>query len=82
MFFFVRRVTLAAIVVFLRGRVEFQLMLVVCQCLVSILILIAYRPYASTLRHWMEVTNELTLLLIVYHLPIMTDYAVDIKRKS
>jgi len=82
MFFFIRRIVFAFVVVFLRGHFEFQLVLVVGQCLVSLFILIVFKPYSSTLRHWMEITNEITFLLIVCHLPIMTDYTVDIERKT
>jgi len=69
MFFFVRRVILAATVVFLRNSPKLQLFLMMWQSLMALVIQASCKPFAGGNKKALtELLNETIILVCVYHM--------------
>ena len=66
-FFFGRRALLVALAVYLRDWFVLQYVFYFVTSYVAIYIAIERKPYASAAANWLEVSNEVTGTVLLYH---------------
>jgi hypothetical protein len=70
----VRRLILAAVIVFLKAHQTFQLILAETVCISLLVYQIRYSPMKESLFNRLEFLNEVTLLTITILMTCFTDY--------
>jgi len=74
LFFFVRRIILAATIVFFDQRFFNQIFPLLALSIVALALQISNRPYQATFRHNIELYNEFTLIICLYHMFMFTEF--------
>ena len=80
-FFYIRRFTLAAVVVFIQTQFLFQIFAFIITTLVKLGLLLALKPYISPKLQRIEANNEVFTLLIIYHMICFTDWIPSVTMK-
>ena len=73
-FFIIRRVILAASFVYLGNNTSFQVMIYMSTSVLNMMFIVAFLPFKEKLLSKQEAMNEIFLLSISFHLPLLTDY--------
>ena len=72
LYYTIRRSLYSAILVFLPGGALLQIIAIMVLTLISLMYITSVRPFVSYSQNMLEMTNEILLLIISYHLLLLT----------
>ena len=75
--FMLRRIQIAVVVVFMHDNWLAKSFIMMSNTLVMLMIIVHYKAHATGLDRWLEVFNELSLLVLTYFLFIFTEWVQE-----
>ena len=75
--FVLRRLIFAIACVIFKGNPFFQIQVLIYQCTLLIIYLFFVQPFERKIFNKLEIFNEITIVIVTYHLFVFTDFMDD-----